>query len=59
LGVTGADDAPAAVADQHVGHLHRSWTDLSMLSDGSLHNIAASAGPLPLAVSVDEQGRRV
>jgi beta-N-acetylhexosaminidase len=30
-----------------------------MLSDGSLPDIAASAGPLPLAVSVDEEGGRV
>ena len=30
-----------------------------MLSDGSLAAIAASAGPLPLAVSVDEEGGRV
>jgi beta-N-acetylhexosaminidase len=36
-----------------------SWTDLSMLSDGSLADIAGSAGPLPLAVSVDEEGGRV
>ena len=30
-----------------------------MLSDGPLADIAASAGPLPLAVSVDEEGGRV
>lgn len=36
-----------------------SWTDLSMLTDGSLGDIAASAAPLPLAVSVDEEGGRV
>jgi beta-N-acetylhexosaminidase len=36
-----------------------SWTDLSMVSDGSLTEIAGSAGPLPLAVSVDEEGGRV
>ena len=30
-----------------------------MLNDGSLRTIAASTGPLPLAVSVDEEGGRV
>ena len=60
VGVTGAADAQAVVDSQHVGGIFiGSWTDLSMLSDGSLTNIAASAGPLPLAVSVDEEGGRV
>jgi beta-N-acetylhexosaminidase len=60
VGVTGADDARAVVADHHVGGIFiGSWTDLSMLSDGSLTDIANSAGPLPLAVSVDEEGGRV
>ncbi|HEY9265402.1 MAG TPA: glycoside hydrolase family 3 N-terminal domain-containing protein, partial [Mycobacterium sp.] len=55
VGVTGAADARAVVDTQHVGGIMiGSWTDLSMLSDGSLTDIAASAGPLPLAVSVDE-----
>jgi len=36
-----------------------SWTDLTMLKDGSLHALAAATGPLPLAVSVDEEGGRV
>jgi beta-N-acetylhexosaminidase len=35
-----------------------SWTDLSMMGP-PLADIAASAGPLPLAVSVDEEGGRV
>jgi beta-N-acetylhexosaminidase len=59
VGVTGAADARAVVESQHVGGIMiGSWTDLSMLSDGSLAPIA-SAGPLPLAVSVDEEGGRV
>jgi beta-N-acetylhexosaminidase len=60
VGVTGAADARAVVDSHHVGGIFiGSWTDLSMLSDGSLAGIAASAGPLPLAVSVDEEGGRV
>ena len=60
VGVTGAADARAVVADHHVGGIMvGSWTDLSMLSDGSLPDIAGSAGPLPVAVSVDEEGGRV
>ncbi|HEX2283344.1 MAG TPA: glycoside hydrolase family 3 N-terminal domain-containing protein [Mycobacterium sp.] len=60
VGVTGAADARAVVDAHHVGGIMiGSWTDLSMLSDGSLADIAASAGPLPLAVSVDEEGGRV
>lgn len=58
VGVTGASDARAVVANHHVGGIFiGSWTDKSMLTDGSLAGIAASAGPLPLAVSVDEGGR--
>ena len=60
VGVKDAADARAVVTTQHVGGIFiGSWTDLSMFSDGSLTNIAASAGPLPLAVSVDEEGGRV
>jgi beta-N-acetylhexosaminidase len=60
VGVTGAADARAVVDAHHVGGIFiGSWTDLSMLSDGSLTDIAGSAGPLPLAVSVDEEGGRV
>ena len=60
VGVTGAADARAVVDTHHVGGIMiGSWTDLSMLSDGPLADIAASAGPLPLAVSVDEEGGRV
>ncbi len=60
VGVTGAADARAVVDTHHVGGIMvGSWTDLSLLSDGSVAGIAASAGPLPLAVSVDEEGGRV
>uniref|UniRef100_UPI0011456199 glycoside hydrolase family 3 N-terminal domain-containing protein n=1 Tax=Mycolicibacterium palauense TaxID=2034511 RepID=UPI0011456199 len=60
VGVRNAADARAVVADQHVGGIFiGSWTDLSMLTDGSLPGIAAGAGPLALAVSVDEEGGRV
>ncbi|HEV7420834.1 MAG TPA: glycoside hydrolase family 3 N-terminal domain-containing protein [Mycobacterium sp.] len=60
VGVTGAADARAVVAAHHVGGIFvGSWTDLTMLSDGTIPDIAASAGPLPLAVSVDEEGGRV
>ena len=60
VGVTGAADARAVVDNHHVGGIMvGSWTDLSMLSDGSLADIAAAANPLPLAVSVDEEGGRV
>jgi beta-N-acetylhexosaminidase len=60
VGVRNAADARAVVADHHVGGIFiGSWTDLSMLTDGSLAKIAGGAGPLALAVSVDEEGGRV
>jgi len=60
VGVQNADDARKVVDTYHVGGIFiGSWTDLSMLSDGSLTDITAHAGPLPLAVSVDEEGGRV
>lgn len=60
VGVTNAADARAVVESQHVGGIMiGSWTDLSMVTDGSLVDIANSAAPLPLAVSVDEEGGRV
>jgi beta-N-acetylhexosaminidase len=60
VGVTGAADARAVVADHHVGGIFiGSWTDLAMLSDGTIPSIAETAAPLPLAVSVDEEGGRV
>jgi beta-N-acetylhexosaminidase len=59
VGVTGAADAKAVVENHHVGGIFvGSWTDLSMLSDGTLASIEQT-GPLPLAVSVDEEGGRV
>ncbi|MBB2988776.1 beta-N-acetylhexosaminidase [Mycolicibacterium iranicum] len=59
VGVTGAADARAVAAEHHVGGVMiGSWTDMSMLTDGSLPDIA-NAGPLPLSVSVDEEGGRV
>src|ERR1700754_2849037 len=60
VGVTDAADAKAVVDTHHVGGIMiGSWTDLSMVSDGSLKPIAAAAVPLPLAVTVDEEGGRV
>ena len=60
VGVTGAADARAVVDTHQVGGIMiGSWTDLSMLTDGSLSDVAAAAGPLRLAVSVDEEGGRV
>lgn len=60
VGVRDGADAKAVVADHHVGGIFiGSWTDLSMLTDGTLADIAAGAEPLPLAVSVDEEGGRV
>ena len=60
VGVTGTADARAVVSSQHVGGISiGNGTDLSMLTDGSLADIAGSAGPLHLAVSVDEEGGRV
>ena len=60
VGVNDAADARAVVESQHVGGIMiGSWTDLSMVSDGSLTDIANAAAPLPLAVSVDEEGGRV
>ena len=46
VGVTGAADARAVVDSQHVGGIMiGSWTDLSMLSDGSLTDIANVGRP--------------
>ena len=59
VGVRGADDARAVVDTQHVGGIMiGGWTDLSMMGD-PLREIANAAGPLPLAVSADEEGGRV
>ncbi|WP_209305798.1 glycoside hydrolase family 3 N-terminal domain-containing protein [Mycobacterium sp. PS03-16] len=59
VGVADAADARAVVDTHRVGGIMiGSWTDLSMLG-APLADIAASAAPLPLAVSVDEEGGRV
>lgn len=59
VGVKDADDARAVVNGYHVGGIFiGSWTDLGIYQ-GPLAEIAGSAGPLPLAVSVDEEGGRV
>lgn len=59
VGVRDGADARAVVENHHVGGIMiGSWTDRSMLTDGSLPDYA-NAGPLPLAVSVDEEGGRV
>jgi beta-N-acetylhexosaminidase len=59
VGVRDGKDAKAVVAEHHVGGIFiGSWTDLSMLSNGSMKNLSASTA-LPVAVSVDEEGGRV
>ena len=59
VGVKNAADARAVVGNSHVGGIMiGSWTDLSMLTDGTLAAIS-NLGPLPLAVSTDEEGGRV
>ena len=59
VGVRNADEARAVVNDYHVGGIIiGGWTDLSIFK-GGLTEIARSAGPLPLAVGVDEEGGRV
>ncbi|MCV7445348.1 beta-glucosidase [Mycobacterium paraense] len=59
VGVKDADDARAVVNGYHVGGIFiGGWTDLSIFK-GPLADIAHNAGPLPLAVGVDEEGGRV
>jgi beta-N-acetylhexosaminidase len=59
VGVRNTDDAKAVVADHRVGGIFiGSWTDLSILTNGSLKTLAASTA-LPVAISVDEEGGRV
>jgi beta-N-acetylhexosaminidase len=59
VGVKDADDARAVVNDYHVGGIFiGSWTNQAIF-DGPLADIKNSAGPLALAVSVDEEGGRV
>jgi len=60
VGVKDVNDARAVVANSAIGGIMiNSWTDLSMLPDGALHDLQATPGELPLAVSVDEEGGRV
>ncbi|MBX7135045.1 MAG: hypothetical protein K1X67_20460 [Fimbriimonadaceae bacterium] len=60
VGVTNEADLRDVVSNSHVGGVFiASWTDLSMLSSGVLSELAESSRPLPLAVSVDEEGGRV
>jgi beta-N-acetylhexosaminidase len=59
VGVRNGDDAKAVVADYHVGGIFiGSWTDLSMLTNGTVKTLSANTA-LPVAVSVDEEGGRV
>jgi beta-N-acetylhexosaminidase len=59
VGVKNGADARTVVDTYHVGGIFiGSWTDRSMLTDGSLPDFANN-GALPLAVSVDEEGGRV
>ncbi|GAA2534194.1 hypothetical protein GCM10010409_05160 [Mycolicibacterium diernhoferi] len=60
VGVTDAVDARAVVEDQHVGGIFiASWTDLDLLTSGDLLALQQGPRPIPLAVSVDEEGGRV
>jgi beta-N-acetylhexosaminidase len=59
VGVRNGDEARTAVNDSHVGGIIiGGWTDLSIFK-GPLADVAGKAGPLPLAVGVDEEGGRV
>ena len=59
VGVTGAEDARAIVASEQIGGIFiGSWTDVSMLTDGLIPQVAAQS-PLPLMVTIDEEGGRV
>jgi beta-N-acetylhexosaminidase len=59
VGVKNTDDARAVVNGYHVGGIFiGSWTDLSIFN-GQLADIVSKAGPLPLSVSIDEEGGRV
>ena len=54
VGVRNGDDAKSVVTDHHVGGIFiGSLTDLSMLTNGMVKNLAASTA-LPVAISVDE-----
>ena len=54
VGVRNGDDAKTVVTDHHIGGIFvGSWTDLSMLTNGTVKNLSASTA-LPVAVSVDD-----
>ena len=56
VGVEDEADARSVVANYRVGGIFiASWTDLSMLTNGALTQLATTATPLPLLVSVDEE----
>lgn len=60
VGVRNADDARAVVTDHHVGGIMIDTdTDKSMLTSSALKDLENAPRPLPLAVSVDEEGGRV
>lgn len=59
VGVKNLADAQAVVREQEVGGIFiTSWTDYSMLGE-PLAALAQEPRPVPLAVSVDEEGGRV
>ncbi|MGB3698432.1 MAG: glycoside hydrolase family 3 N-terminal domain-containing protein [Gordonia sp. (in: high G+C Gram-positive bacteria)] len=59
VGVQNAADAERVVAREHLGGVFvGSWTDLSMLTDGSLRRLSEKQ-PIPLMVTVDQEGGRV
>jgi beta-N-acetylhexosaminidase len=59
VGVRDGDDAKAVVTNFHVGGIFiGSWTDLKMLGPNLVKDLSATT-PLPVAVSVDEEGGRV
>lgn len=59
VGVTDAGDAGSVVSGEQVGGIFvGSWTDLGMLTDGSLAGVVDAADIAPF-VTVDEEGGRV
>ncbi|MBB4137956.1 glycoside hydrolase family 3 N-terminal domain-containing protein [Gordonia humi] len=59
VGVTDAGDARQVVRDEHIGGVFvGSWSDLNMLSDGSIGELS-KAQKYPLMVTVDQEGGRV
>lgn len=59
VGVTGAADAKQVVSEEHIGGVFvGSWSDLSMLTDGSVAKLS-EAQKYPLMVTVDQEGGRV